>query len=538
MNVRHFGAVLVVGGLLFSGVAAAWDIDWVDQFGNSTYVDTTGGSATDATGVYVAGSVFGALPGQGGGAGGFDAYLRKYDFAGNVLWTDHVGTPATEIGLGIATEPSGVYITGATDGTLPGQISAGGLDAFVRKYSAGGTVLWTRQFGTSVTDVPMIGGVATHQTGVYVVGETFGTFPGAADGNGRDIFLARLNAQDGQLLWVRQFGIRGGARLGIGGVSADDTGVYAAGIHYLGQDADALLRKYDFDGNLLWVRELAGTPSCGATFWGLATHDTNLYVVGQWTNAFFEDPTSCHGAALGPVVGVVLKYDSSGNLLWRRRLKGVGEGSFTGAKNIYASETGVYVSANLTTTFPGHVADVPRSDRSECRGLTPGNQFADKLDAYVRRYDFDGNVIWTHQFGSNVFDLVTGVSTDATGVYAAGDTSCQIDDAAEDFSGGVRDGFLLRIAIEPTSLPGQVQLIVGQLETLNDTGRFTPGEFGSLVQQLEATLQALDRENLAAARQTLEVFVRRVSTFESRGTLTPTETDVLIAAANGVIAQL
>jgi len=241
---------------------------------------------------------------------------------------------------------------------------------------------------------------------------------------------------------------------------------------------------------------------------------------------------------LGPVVGVVLKYDSSGNLLWRRRLKGVGEGSFTGAKNIYASETGVYVSANLTTTFPGHVADVPRSDRSECRGLTPGNQFADKLDAYVRRYDFDGNVIWTHQFGSNVFDLVTGVSTDATGVYAAGDTSCQIDDAAEDFSGGVRDGFLLRIAIEPTSLPGQVQLIVGQLETLNDTGRFTPGEFGSLVQQLEATLQALDRGNLAAARQTLEVFVQRVSTFESRGTLTPTETDVLIAAANGVIAQL
>ena len=42
---------------------------------------------------------------------------------------------------------------GRTAGTLPGQTWVVGSDAFVRKYSANGEVLWTRQFGTSGWDV-------------------------------------------------------------------------------------------------------------------------------------------------------------------------------------------------------------------------------------------------------------------------------------------------------------------------------------------------------------------------------------------------
>ena len=43
----------------------------------------------------------------------------------------------------------------------------------------------------------------------------------------------------------------------------------------------------------------------------------------------------------------------------------------------------------------------------------------DRLDAYVRRYNFNGDVIWTHQFGSGVFDIVAALATDATSVYAS-----------------------------------------------------------------------------------------------------------------------
>ena len=53
-----------------------------------------------ATGLYVAGFVTGLLPGQTGGGGGaadVDAFVRKYDFNGNELWTRQFGIGRTEV---------------------------------------------------------------------------------------------------------------------------------------------------------------------------------------------------------------------------------------------------------------------------------------------------------------------------------------------------------------------------------------------------------------------------------------------------------
>jgi hypothetical protein len=496
MNTLRLTLVLFLA-LLCQGVAGAWDIEWDDEYGGTGGVASANAAATDATGVYVVGPVAGALV---------------------------------------------------------GQVGAGGNDAYLRKYSFGGDALWTRQFGTAGSDRPF-GSVAAHTTGIYLAGETSGTFPGEPGGNGVDFFLARLDAQTGQSLWVRQFGIRSGFLLNIGGVSTDDSGVYVTGSTVLGQDFSitSLLRKYDFNGNFLWSRAFLPGPgvSCSGTLWDVSAHDGNVYVTGQWDERYFDyafqhAASSCgkNGNALGTgtSVGVLLKYDSAGNLLWRRRIKGAAEGSdaFTGAKTLRASATGIYVGANLTTTFAGHVADGPSADHRECPGLIqggPGNNFVDKLDAYVRRYDFDGNVMWTHQFGSSVYDLVVGIGTDATGVYLAGNTSCRIEEDAE-FSGEFVDAFVVRMANDPTSLLGQVQLIVGQLETLSDAGRLNSGEFGSLVQQLESALRALNRMDDTTARQEIEAFVLTVSHYQHRGTLPSAEAAGLTAAAAGVIAQL
>lgn len=549
MSKLRMSSVLLLGLLLlWAQSSAAWDIEWVDQFGNGIVTSATGGT-TDGMGAYAAGSVFGALPGQVA-AGGNDVYLRKYDVAGNVLWTRQFGTPATDFGRNVAADSTGIYFAGRTTGTLPAQLSAGDSDAFVRKYNVNGDVLWTRQFGTSGFDAPWPNGIAIHATGVYVAGETSGTFPGAPGANGVDFFIARLDAGTGQPMWIRQFGNRSNFLLTIGGVSADDSGVYVTGSTVLAQGGTALLRKYDFSGNLLWSREFVPGPgiNCSGTLWGVSVHNGNVYVTGQWDQRYFDfafrDPASgcgMSGAALGTgtTVGVLLKYDSDGNLLWTRRIKGDAGGvaSFTGAKTILASATGVYVGANLTTTFAGHVADAPSSDHRECPGLIQGNSFADKLDAYVRRYDSSGNVIWTHQFGSSVFDLVNGIGTDEASVYVVGDSSCRID-SEETFSGGNRDAFVLRIAIEPSSLQGQVQLIVGQVETLSDKQRLNSGEFGSLIQHLEAALGALQADARPAVRRTLEAFVHEVDVMVDGGTLSPSEGGALAAAASDVIAKL
>jgi hypothetical protein len=524
--------------------ARAWDIKWIDEFGNGSVTATGGGGGTtDATGVYVGGEVFGALPGQSA-MGGYDAFLRKYGFDGSVVWTRQFGTSGTEFQEGIATDATGVYVGGRTDGTLPGQTSAGFTDAFVRKYDTSGNIVWTLQFGTSHYDQPFATqGLAANGGAIYAGGLTFGTFPGETAGIGQDLFVAKIDGQSGALLWVRQFGIRG-AFINIGGVTADDSGVYVAG--NLVSDTSksgtwtGLLRKYDFDGNLVWAKELdQGTTVCGAALWGLSAHDAHVYTIAQANIPFVDDPTSC-GPNLSEVEGLLRKYDANGNLTWTRTIKAGapnGRSGFTGAKVVHASDSGVFVGANATVQFAGQLPDLPRSDRSQCPGLLHGNQFADKLNAYVRRYDFDGNVIWTHQFGSNVFDLVTGIGTDAANVYLSGDTSCSIADG-ESFSGGNRDVFALAMAIDPTSLSGEVQLIVGQLETLNDNDRLNAGEFTSLVARLESALAALAQPDAAAASRALTGFVNDVQVLIGRGDLSSQEGNALIDAATAIIAQL
>jgi hypothetical protein len=54
---------------------------------------------------------------------------------------------------GIAADKDGsVYVSGVIGGALPGQSAIGIRDAFVRKYDADGTAIWTDQFGTFGTD--------------------------------------------------------------------------------------------------------------------------------------------------------------------------------------------------------------------------------------------------------------------------------------------------------------------------------------------------------------------------------------------------
>jgi hypothetical protein len=114
MHTRRFAVnllVLLVGLLLLQPWGAlAWDFVWINQFGTSL-VEFATGVAADSSGVYVAGSTAGALPGQSS-AGGRDAYLRKYDFSGAELWTRLFGTPSFDgVGIGaLATDATGIYV--------------------------------------------------------------------------------------------------------------------------------------------------------------------------------------------------------------------------------------------------------------------------------------------------------------------------------------------------------------------------------------------------------------------------------------------
>jgi hypothetical protein len=72
-------------------------------------------------GVYAAGSAGGALIANTAETG---AFVRKYDASGTELWTRQFGDTGTGV-TGIAVSDSGVYVTGVTRSALGGQVSLG-----------------------------------------------------------------------------------------------------------------------------------------------------------------------------------------------------------------------------------------------------------------------------------------------------------------------------------------------------------------------------------------------------------------------------
>src|SRR5437762_7116694 len=56
-----------------------------------------------------------------------------------ISWTRQFGTSGDDDALGVAVDGTSVYVVGRKD-----LRSAGLVDAFVRKYDASGTELWTR----------------------------------------------------------------------------------------------------------------------------------------------------------------------------------------------------------------------------------------------------------------------------------------------------------------------------------------------------------------------------------------------------------
>src|SRR5437867_696848 len=168
-----------------------YDVDgnlvWNRTFGTPQF-DYAFAVALDASGIYVGGQTFGTFPDQTNVGSG---YVRKYDHDGNAVWTREFGAPEEDTAWGVAVNGFGAYVAGHTQGTLPGELSAGGYDAFVRKYDVAGTELWTHQFGTSGNDLAWA--ATADGSSVYLAGYTDGTFPGQTGVGGQDAFLAAID---------------------------------------------------------------------------------------------------------------------------------------------------------------------------------------------------------------------------------------------------------------------------------------------------------------------------------------------------------
>ena len=322
---------------------------WNRQFGTQSF-DYGNAVAAGGSRVFVAGQTGGSLTG-GPDPGSVEAYVRAYDMSGNLLWTGEFGSPNFDTAQGVTIDASGMYVAGGTAGTLPGEISAGSVDGFIRKYDFAANVTWTHQFGTEGFDDAT--GVVADASGIYVTGDTSGTFPGEVNAGGGDGYVRKYDGS-GNVLWTHEFGTD--ANDGAFAIAVDLSGVYVAGLAagtFPGQtksgapgSADAFLQKYDTSGQLLWTRQFGASRD--AVAYGIAVGGSGVYVTGQADGAF---PGS---VSAGSSDGFLWEFDPSGNAIGSLQF---GTSAFDRANGVAVGSAGPYVVGDTTGTFAGATSE-------------------------------------------------------------------------------------------------------------------------------------------------------------------------------------
>jgi len=277
---------------------------WIRQSGSAGW-DYCTSTAVDSNGnAYIGGVTLGNM--QGTNAGDYDFYLSKYSPSGSLVWTRQYGTVAEDRACSIAVDNSNnVYIGGYTWGDLespPGARSS--PDAFLAKYDSAGNRSWVEQLYYGSWDYGF--GVTTDAAGNaflagYTEGAVFGTYKRAGD-----LILAKYGS-GGNFLWGKEFGTY--EREYAMSVAVDPQGsAYVAGYTYAdlgGPNAgydDAFLTKYDGSGNFVWNQQV-GTDRIDYCYGVDVDANGNPYITG------FTDG-SLGGPNAGGFDAFLVKFDN------------------------------------------------------------------------------------------------------------------------------------------------------------------------------------------------------------------------------------
>lgn len=140
--------------------------------------------------------------------GFYEAYLAKYDPAGNLLWVKKGGGDFDDVAWGLAIDSQNkIYITGEYIGygVFGGfnVTTAGGTDVFVASYDANGTELWLKSAGGSLIDRAR--GIGTNGTDLFITGQFGATASFGANSftaaDSSDVFISAMN-NSGTFLWT------------------------------------------------------------------------------------------------------------------------------------------------------------------------------------------------------------------------------------------------------------------------------------------------------------------------------------------------
>lgn len=158
--------------------------------------------------------------------------------------------------------------------------------------------------------------------------------------------------------------------------------------------ADLLLLKYDTSGKLLWQRTWGGGKEDYG--WGVALNQAGAVFVTGYTHSFGEGSRDV----------ILLKYDADGSLLWQRAW---GNSGWEQANGLVVNQEGeIYVTGN-TQSFKG--------------GENP---------LILLKYDFEGNLLWRKAWTLGDYAEGRALALDREGNLLVTGSVCRFGDSFDD----------------------------------------------------------------------------------------------------------
>jgi hypothetical protein len=382
--------------------------DWSKVNGGSSYDHFLSGTAT-LDGGYIAVGYTSSTDGDIiGPKGRTDAFVVKYDAAGNKMWQALIGGSNEDNASAIRQLSDGSYVgTGSSqseDGDMAGN--HGGRDAIIFKLSTGGTIQWVKSLGS--TENESARSMVVNADGTFTIA---GHRTNATDAIASfDAWICKVD-QSGNLLWEKTYG--GSNADNVFSIVTDGNGGYIFAGYSSSTDGDAKgnsgglsdywMMNIDAMGNTQWHKTYGGS----GVEWALdIVKTTDGYVIIGKSSSNDGDVTGQHGG----FDAWVLKIDNNGNKMWQKTFGG--SDYDYGQAILCASDGSLFIGVNAQSTNGSFSSSL-------------GN-----MDAWVVKLDENGNDLGQKELGGSGMDEIFGFAGNNNRYCLFGSTSSSDGDMA------------------------------------------------------------------------------------------------------------
>jgi hypothetical protein len=320
-------------------------------------------------------------------------------------WLENFGGSRYEIFNDVIESSDGNFIVVGYTGSEElvanlGFTFGGELDGIIAKYNKEGKPIWITPITGSKTD-NLISVIELTDGNFVAVGHSNSSNLGFDYTNTSDSsydkhdFIICKFSENGQLIWIKNYST-GHPVILRGAIKTSNEDIVCIGfgrrLHSSTSDAaNLLIVKFDKNGNMLWSRNWGGNNNEDPVTNTIVETSEGDYIVATYTNSGNISGITNKG---GQDIGVV-KYSSSGDLLWQKSYGGSGDDA--PGHSIKVNDNEIYIVGSSTST------DFGFSNKGES-------------DAIIMSVDIKtGDLNWIKNFGGlkgDVFKAIVKLSDD------------------------------------------------------------------------------------------------------------------------------